>query len=40
MMEKHGADSLYSAVKSVLQAIRTENEEDLLVAAHRILQSG
>ena len=26
-MEKHGGEALYSAVKSVMHAIRTENEE-------------
>jgi len=27
VMEKHGADALYSAVKSLIHAIRTEDEE-------------
>jgi len=36
--EKHGADALYSAVKSLMHAIRTEDEEAQQDAAHRMIQ--
>jgi len=37
--EKHGADAVYSAVKSSMHAIRTEDEEVQQDAAHRIIQT-
>jgi len=37
-MEKHGADALYSAVKSVMHAIQTEDQEAQQDAAHRMIQ--
>jgi hypothetical protein len=37
-MELHGADALYSAVKSLMHAIRTENLDAQLDAAHRLIQ--
>jgi len=39
-MEKHAAEVFYSAVKSVKHAIRTEDEEAQLDAAHLIIQIG
>jgi len=36
--EKHGADALYTAVKSLMHAIRTEDEEAQQDAAHRVIQ--
>jgi len=36
--EKHGADALYSAVKSLTHAIRTEDKEAQQDAAHRMIQ--
>jgi hypothetical protein len=36
--ETHGAEALYSAVKSLMHAIRTENEEAQWNAAHRMIQ--
>jgi len=36
--EKHGADVLYSAVKSLMHAIRTEDHEAQQDAAHRMIQ--
>jgi hypothetical protein len=38
VMEKHGADALYSAVKSLMHAIRTEDQEAQQDAAHRMIQ--
>jgi hypothetical protein len=38
VMEMHGADALYSAVKSLMHAIRTEDEEAQQDAAHRMIQ--
>ena len=38
VMEQHGADALYSAVKSVMHAIRTEDEEAQQDVAHRMIQ--
>jgi len=36
VMEKHGADAQYSAVKSLMHAIRTEDQEAQQDAAHRM----
>jgi len=38
VMEMHGADALYSAVKSLMHAIRTEDQEAQQDAAHRMIQ--
>jgi hypothetical protein len=38
VMEKHGADALYSAVKSSMHAIWTEYEEAQQDATHRMIQ--
>jgi hypothetical protein len=38
VMEQHGADALYSAVKNMMHAIRTEDEEGQQDAAHRMIQ--
>ena len=38
VMEKHGAEALYSAVKSLIHAIRTEDEDAQQDAAHRMIQ--
>jgi len=38
VMEKHGADALYSAVKSLMHAIWIEDEEAEHDAAHRMIQ--
>jgi hypothetical protein len=38
VMEKHGADALYSAVKCLLHAICTEDEDSQHNAAHRMIQ--
>jgi len=38
VMEKHGAEALYSAVKSLMHAIRTEDKEAQQDAAHRMVQ--
>ena len=38
VMEKHGADAMYSAVKSLKHAIRTEDEEAQQDAAHPMIQ--
>jgi len=38
VMEMHGADALYSTVKSLMHAIRTEDEEAQQDAAHQIIQ--
>jgi len=38
VMEKRGAEALYSAVKSSLHALRTENEEAQQDAAHWMIQ--
>ena len=40
VMEKHGADVLYFAVESLMQAIRTEDEEAQQDAAHWMIQIG
>jgi len=37
-MEKHGAEALYSAVKGLMHAIRTENRDAHQDAAHRMIQ--
>jgi len=38
LMEKHGAEALYSAVKSLMHAIRTEDQDAQQDAAHRMIQ--
>ena len=38
MMEKHSADALYSAVKSLIHTIGTEDEDAQHDAAHRMKQ--
>jgi hypothetical protein len=38
VMEKHGADALYSAVKSLMHVIRTEDQDAQQDAAHRMIQ--
>jgi len=38
VMEKHGADALYSAVKNLIHAIRTKDEEAQQHVAHRMIQ--
>jgi len=38
VMKKHGAEVLYSAVKSLMHAIRTENEEAQQDAVHQMIQ--
>ena len=38
VMEAHGADALYSAVKSLMHAIRTEDKDAQQDAAHRMIQ--
>jgi hypothetical protein len=38
--EKHGADALDSAVKSVMPAIRTEDQDAQQDAAHRMIHMG
>jgi len=38
VMEKHGAEALYSAVKSLMHTIRTENEETQQNAVHWMVQ--
>ena len=38
VMEKHGAEALYSAVKRFMHATRTENKEAQQDAAHRMIQ--
>jgi len=38
VMKKHGAEALYSTVKSLMHAIWTRNEEAQLNAAHRMIQ--
>jgi len=38
VMEQHGADELYSAVKSLMHAIQTEDKEAQQDAAHRIIR--
>ena len=38
IMEKHHVETLYSAVKSLMHAIRTKDEEDQQDAAHRMIQ--
>jgi hypothetical protein len=40
VMEMHGAEALYSAVRSLMHAIRTEYEEAQEDAAHRMIQIG
>ena len=37
VMEKHGAEALYSAVQSVMHAIRTEAEDAQQDATHRVI---
>ena len=37
-MEKHGAEALYSTVKSLMHAIRTKDEEAQQDAAHWMIQ--
>jgi len=39
VMDQHGVDALYSAVKSLMHAIRTEDEEAQQDAAHRMIQN-
>jgi len=38
VIEMHGADALYSAVKSLMHAIRTEDQNAQQDAAHRMIQ--
>jgi len=38
VMEKHRAEALYSAVKSLIHAIWTEDKDAQRDAAHRIIQ--
>jgi len=38
VMEMHGADALYSAVKSLMHAIRTEDQDAQQDAAHWMIQ--
>jgi len=38
VMEMHGADALYSAVKSLMHAIRTDDQDTQQDAAHRMIQ--
>jgi hypothetical protein len=38
VMNQHGADTLYSAVKGLMNAIWTEDEETQQDAAHRMIQ--
>jgi len=38
VMEMHGANALYSAVKSLMHAIRTEDQDAQQNAAHRMIQ--
>jgi len=38
VMEQHGADALYSAVKSLLHAIQTEDKEAQHEGVHRMIQ--
>ena len=40
VMEKHGAEALYSAVNSLTHAIRTEDEDTQRDAAHWMMQIG
>jgi len=37
-MQKHGAEALYSAVKSLMHATRTEDKHAQQDAAHRMIQ--
>jgi len=37
-MEKHSAEALYSAVKSLMRAIRTEDQDTQLDAVHRMIR--
>jgi len=39
VMEMHGADTLYSAVKSLMHAIRTEDQDAQQDTAHRMIQT-
>jgi len=39
VMEKHGADALYSTVKNLMHAIWTEDEEAQQDAAHQMIQN-
>jgi len=38
VMEKHGTEALYAAVRSLMHAIRNKDEEALQDAAHRMIQ--
>jgi hypothetical protein len=38
VMEMHSAETLYSAVKSLMHAIRTEDRDAQHDAAHRMIQ--
>jgi hypothetical protein len=38
VMDRHGVDALYSAVKSLMHAIRTEDEEAQQDAVHQMIQ--
>jgi hypothetical protein len=38
VMDQHGADALYSAVKSLMHGIWTEDEEAHQDAVHRMIQ--
>jgi hypothetical protein len=40
VMDQHGADALYSTVKSLLHAIRTEDEDVQQDVGHRIIHIG
>jgi hypothetical protein len=39
VMEMHGANALYSAVKSLMHAIQTEDQDAQQDAAHRMIQT-
>jgi hypothetical protein len=38
VMEMHGANALYSTVKSLMHAIQTDNQDAQQDAAHRMIQ--
>jgi len=38
VMEKHGAEALHSAGKSLMHAIQTEDKDAQQVAAHQMIQ--
>jgi hypothetical protein len=40
VMEKHGADELYTAVKCLMYAIRTEDQDTRQDAVHQMIQIG